>query len=97
MATGSRDRSILLRDLRSKKDFYEEFVGHKQEVCGMKWSYDGDQLATGGNDNKLLVWSTKLARVSQYKFTDHVAAVKALAWSPHQHGILVSGGGTADR
>ena len=30
-------------------------------------------------------------------YTDHEAAVKALAWSPHQHGLLVSGGGTADR
>lgn len=26
-----------------------------------------------------------------------MAAVKAIAWSPHQHGILASGGGTADR
>ena len=25
------------------------------------------------------------------------AAVKALAWSPHQHGLLASGGGTADQ
>lgn len=31
------------------------------------------------------------------KFCDHAAAVKAMAWSPHQHGLLVSGGGTADR
>ena len=28
---------------------------------------------------------------------DHIAAVKAIAWSPHQHNILASGGGTADR
>lgn len=27
----------------------------------------------------------------------HQAAVKALAWCPHQHNILASGGGTADR
>ncbi len=26
-----------------------------------------------------------------------MAAVKAIAWSPHQHGLLASGGGTADR
>ena len=26
-----------------------------------------------------------------------LAAVKAIAWSPHQHGLLASGGGTADR
>ena len=30
-------------------------------------------------------------------YKEHNAAVKALAWSPHQHGLLVSGGGTADR
>ena len=32
-----------------------------------------------------------------YTFTDHIAAVKAIAWSPHHHGLLASGGGTADR
>lgn len=63
----------------------------------MKWSYSGDQLASGGNDNKLLVWNTKINRSPQFKFTSHTAAVKALAWSPHKHGVLVSGGGTADR
>jgi WD40 repeat protein len=26
-----------------------------------------------------------------------MAAVKAISWSPHQHGLLASGGGTADR
>lgn len=31
------------------------------------------------------------------QYSDHLAAVKAIAWSPHQHGLLVSGGGTADR
>jgi cell division cycle 20-like protein 1 (cofactor of APC complex) len=32
-----------------------------------------------------------------HKFGEHQAAVKAIAWSPHQHGLLGSGGGTADR
>lgn len=31
------------------------------------------------------------------KFTSHTAAVKAIAWSPPQHSLLASGGGTADR
>ena len=26
-----------------------------------------------------------------------MAAVKAVTWSPHQHGLLLSGGGTADK
>jgi len=32
-----------------------------------------------------------------FKFSEHRATVKAIAWSPHQHGLLASGGGTADR
>jgi cell division cycle 20-like protein 1, cofactor of APC complex len=31
------------------------------------------------------------------KFHDHTAAVKAIGWSPHQNGLLATGGGTADR
>jgi len=45
---------------------------------------------------KLLVWNhSSLSPVQTY--VDHLAAVKAIAWSPHQHGLLASGGGTADR
>ncbi|NWZ68756.1 FZR1 protein, partial [Acrocephalus arundinaceus] len=46
--------------------------------------------------SQLLVWNhSSLSPVQQY--TEHLAAVKAIAWSPHQHGLLASGGGTADR
>ncbi|TDZ25099.1 Fizzy-related protein-like protein [Colletotrichum orbiculare MAFF 240422] len=71
-------------------------VGHKQEVCGLKWNCEDGQLASGGNDNKLMVWD-KLSDAPLWKFSDHAAAVKAIAWSPHQRGLLASGGGTADR
>ncbi|VEL22625.1 unnamed protein product [Protopolystoma xenopodis] len=90
----------------------------------MKWSPDNQYLASGGNDNRLLVWSLhhslSNSAVSHFSTTsdqptsgssalesghggpmlcylDHIAAVKAIAWSPHQHGLLASGGGTADR
>ena len=74
-------------------------VSHKQEVCGLKWSFDGKYLASGGNDNKLLVWDSIGGNLNQpiCRFSDHTAAVKAVAWSPHQHGLFASGGGTADR
>ena len=43
-----------------------------------------------------MVWD-KLSETPLYRFSDHNAAVKAIAWSPHQHHLLASGGGTADR
>jgi cell division cycle 20-like protein 1 (cofactor of APC complex) len=41
LATGSRDKNILFRDLRLKKNFYSVRKSHKQEICGLKWSHDG--------------------------------------------------------
>ena len=133
LATGSRDRSIFLQDIRIRggggsssgsssssggagagggeaSDAYvvtpsqescvvRELTAHKQEVCGLKWSPDERMLASGGNDNKLFVWALNHGNPSDplCRFADHAAAVKAVAWSPHQHGLLASGGGTADR
>ncbi|GMI21475.1 hypothetical protein TeGR_g9487, partial [Tetraparma gracilis] len=96
LASGSRDRLIFLRDVRAKEPFVQKLQGHKQEVCGLKWSADESQLASGGNDNKLFIWNLQSSQPVN-RFTDHTAAVKALAWSPHTHGLLCSGGGTADR
>lgn len=96
LSSGSRDRSIYHRDVRSSDSFVMKLSGHKQEVCGLKWNTDDNQLASGGNDNRLLVWD-KMSDQPLLKFTEHTAAVKALAWSPHQRGLLASGGGTADR
>lgn len=95
LATGSRDKTILQRDLRMSGNYCIKMDEHTQEICGLKWSFDGNYLASGGNDNKVVVWSSGGQVLN--KFTDHQAAVKALAWSPHQHGLLATGGGTIDR
>ncbi|KAL2541692.1 Protein FIZZY-RELATED 3 [Abeliophyllum distichum] len=96
LSSGSRDRNILQHDLRVPSDFISKLVGHKSEVCGLKWSHDDRELASGGNDNQLLVWNQQ-SQQPILKLTEHTAAVKAIAWSPHQSGLLASGGGTADR
>ncbi|EYE99244.1 WD40 repeat domain-containing protein [Aspergillus ruber CBS 135680] len=96
LTSGSRDKIIFHRDVRSPDQHIRRLAGHKQEVCGLKWNTEDGQLASGGNDNKLMVWD-KLNETPLYRFSDHVAAVKAIAWSPHQHHLLASGGGTADR
>jgi len=111
LASGSRDKCINLYDIRgrgggrqedsnmSDSSLVSQLAAHKQEVCGLKWSFDERMLASGGNDNKLFVWQSQQSDTSTplFRFDDHCAAVKAVAWSPHQHGLLASGGGTADR
>lgn len=95
LTSGSRDRTIYHRDVRVRNQYTHTLRGHKQEVCGLRWSDEG-QLASGGNDNKVFIWPG-VEETPLWRFTEHRAAVKALSWSPHQRGLLASGGGTADR
>ncbi|GAB2212542.1 hypothetical protein Droror1_Dr00020515, partial [Drosera rotundifolia] len=44
----------------------------------------------------LLVWNLH-SQQPLHKLKEHIAAVKAIAWSPHQSSLLASGSGTADR
>jgi cell division cycle 20-like protein 1 (cofactor of APC complex) len=98
LASGSRDRLIFLRDVRVPTPFTDRLSAHRQEVCGLRWSFDEPAfLASGGNDNQLHVVDSRHPSQPVHRFSDHTAAVKAIAWSPHQHGLLASGGGTADR
>lgn len=94
MLTGSRDKQLLMMDIRCPPSTVSEFQGPKQEICGLKWSPDGDYFAVGGNDNTMMVFSPKTRFPIMKK--RHKAAVKAIAWSPKQRGLLASGGGTAD-
>ncbi|PWA99638.1 WD40 repeat-containing protein [Artemisia annua] len=55
----------------------------------------GDQLASGGNDNRIFIWN--LASNQRLRcFSDHTAATKALAWCPFENNLLASGGELGD-
>jgi WD40 repeat protein len=43
------------------------------------------------------VWDINNQNTPKWQFTEHQAAVKALAWCPWQKDLLATGGGTADR
>lgn len=102
LTSGSKDTTILNHDVRIQHHVVGSMTEHSQEVCGLAWSPDGTFLASGGNDNKLCIYdvgtstSTRNA-AARHVLTDHQAAVKALAWSPHERNLLASGGGTADK
>ncbi|GAB5357194.1 hypothetical protein AAMO2058_000353200 [Amorphochlora amoebiformis] len=95
LSSGSRDTMIFNHDVRVANHHIHTYHGHTQEICGLTWSSDGTQLASGGNDNFCHIWNTSdSAPVHSF---DHKAAVKALAWNPVQKSVLATGAGTADR
>jgi len=105
LSSGGKDGQILNHDVRVAKHHISTLHGHQDfEVCGLKWSPDGSQLASGGNDNVLNIWDKSMAvgggsivDMPRLSIREHTAAVKAIAWCPWQNNLLASGGGTSDR
>lgn len=115
LTSGSRDGWIHHRDLRTPDAPFQQFMGHRDDVCGLRWSGQDATtalLASGGNDNRVCLWdlrakgSDSLLSIQRgstwtpqpvWKFQQHKAAVKALAWSPHVNGLLATGGGSKDK
>uniref|UniRef100_A0A1B0GQP2 CDC20/Fizzy WD40 domain-containing protein n=2 Tax=Phlebotomus papatasi TaxID=29031 RepID=A0A1B0GQP2_PHLPP len=102
VSSGSRDGNIVNHDVRTRQHCVNRLSGHTQEVCGLRWAPDGRHLASGGNDNLVNVWpqasgGSHSGDQALYTFSDHQAAVRALAWCPWAPNVLATGGGTADR
>jgi cell division cycle 20, cofactor of APC complex len=105
LTTGSMDGKIVNNDVRIRNHVVQTYEGHSQEVCGLKWSGSGQQLASGGNDNLLHIWDVSMASPMStagrnqwlHRLEDHMSAVKALAWCPFQSNLLATGGGGSDR
>lgn len=96
LSTGSRDSNIFHHDVRIAQHHIATLDLHTQEVCGLEWSPDGTQLASGGNDNMCYIWDAMNTQ-PRHAMAESCAAVKALAWCPWEKNLLATGSGTADR
>mmetsp|Transcript_349 Transcript_349/g.1202 ORF Transcript_349/g.1202 Transcript_349/m.1202 type:complete len:464 (-) Transcript_349:46-1437(-) len=100
LSTGSRDGRVLHRDVREPADWTFRSENHGGEVCGLAWSPDQQHLASGSNDGDVRLWSIDGLHKKRPRLklaAHHSAAVRAIAWSPHQRGLLATGGGVSDQ
>lgn len=99
LTLGSKEGTIYHSDVRvSNHQVGRRDCTHAAEVCGIEYRADGQQFASGGNDNLLAIWDARNMKSEPlFKKTNHRAAVKAMAWCPYQSLLLCSGGGTSDK
>lgn len=108
LSSGSKDKLIKNFDVRNKNPEISEIKKHSQEICSLKYSFEGDLLASGGNDNVAYIWDIRNLNNNIYYFETnkpkpycvnnfHQAAVKAMAWCPWKRHVLATGGGSKDR
>lgn len=96
IATGCRSGEIQINDVRIKDHIVSTWKKHQGEICGLSYKSDGLQLASGGNDNTVMIWDTRTS-MPQWIKRNHNAAVKALSWCPYIPNLLATGGGQTDK
>ncbi len=83
LASGGNDNKVCIWDLRSSRRHAARNGAGNAEEGGSSTGAAAQPLPAG--DSPL------------WKFHEHTAAVKALAWDPHVAGVLATGGGTQDK
>ncbi|KAL7275235.1 WD repeat-containing protein slp1 [Rhizina undulata] len=97
LSSGSQYGQIFTHDIRGGESGINLFLdSHTEEVCGLDWRRDGVLLASGGNDNYLVIWDIRAMGRPRLRKPAHHAAVRALAWCPWDLGVLATGGGMDD-
>jgi len=94
LSVGERDQTIQLWDAVTLQDkqiqtgFMSESV-----VVEISWSPDSKQLAVGGDDGPVRIWSIEDVGVTAV-LAGHEDSITSVAWSPN--GQLVATGGSSD-
>jgi WD40 repeat protein len=68
LSSGSKDRYIKNFDIRIKYPEISKIKKHKQEICSLKYSTEGDLLASGGNDNIAYIWDIRNLKNNIFNF-----------------------------
>jgi len=72
LTTGSKDSKIINHDIRTSFHIINTLIGHTHEVCKLKWSFNGQYLASGGNDNKLCIWDLNLTNTFNNRNSNNI-------------------------
>lgn len=89
LAAPSLDHGVYVWNWRSGEK--RRLTGHTDLVFAVAFSPDGERLASGSNDTRILLWDVDTWEIT-LELADHDSYIFSLAWSP-DGTQLVSGGG----
>ena len=92
LASGGNDNKVCIWDLRGSRR--ASSIASSIHVPG---SGPGGSIGTATRRSRSNSGSDGDGDIPLWKFHEHTAAVKALAWDPHVSGVLATGGGTQDK
>jgi WD40 repeat protein len=95
--SGSRRGHMAVIDVREDDEEVRVQTGHLEEICAIRMHPDRPVFATCGNDSSVKIWDMRMIDNPVITYTEHEAAIRAVAWSPTQRDVIVTGGGTNDK
>ncbi|OMJ70737.1 hypothetical protein SteCoe_31213 [Stentor coeruleus] len=104
LATGSKDKTIGIWDLRNLSLKSASFSCHKDIVTSVKWApYTGNLVASASNDRRVMIWDlTNIGKVQSEEEAEdgppelvfihggHTSYVSDIAWNPNEDLTLAS-------
>ncbi|KAK9840111.1 hypothetical protein WJX74_003553 [Apatococcus lobatus] len=104
VATGSKDTTVLLHDLRNLQKPLHRFAHHSDEVLQVSWSPTSETLlASGGNDRRLFLWDLNRIGDEQaaedaedgppellFMHTGHTGEVSDFSWNAEDEWVMAS-------
>lgn len=97
LISGSKDKTIQVRDPRQPLSTMQEFKNHTRQVLNIAHSpFNVPHILSSGNDAKLFVQDLRNAESPLFQAA-HDGPIRGIDWSPHRKGIFASGGGSSDK
>ena len=96
LCSGARSGMILAHDARARTSRPDKIISaHDQEVCSLTWNSEKTLLASGSSDTTVKIWNLGelTDNTCMTTLSGHVAAVKAVCWSPFDNSTIATGGG----
>ncbi|KAK8841883.1 hypothetical protein M9Y10_026835 [Tritrichomonas musculus] len=95
--SGGREGFFSLLDARtSNYSRYNNFFS--EDICGIKFNTINPNIfAVSSNDSSVKIFDLRNLESSISRYTEHNSAVKALAFSPIDENVIITGGGTLDK
>jgi WD40 repeat protein len=89
VATGSRDKSAKLWELRTGREV-RSFLGHELTVTCLRFSPDGKLLITGSSDGTARIWETNTGK-ELHAVNPHKEIITDVAFTPDGKQYVVAG------
>lgn len=92
IATGSKDKTIRIFDVVTKKQIVKALVGHTEKITSLSFSPSGKYLVSGSEDETVRVWEVATGNLLREPFWGHLKPVNCVHFSPDEQSIVSSSG-----